>query len=413
MNVFKTFQSLPPENLKNLLTLFITGLFFWVSITMLLPTLSPYIKDLGGSTREIGLIMGAFAIGLIFSRTWLGNWADRRSRKIVILIGTVVAASAPLGYLFITSIGLLPLVRAYHGIAVAAFTTGYSALMVDMSPAKQRGEIIGYMSLVAPIGMGIGPALGSFIEESAGYPVLFIASAVSGAIALFSATLVREASAEEKKQRLEDEKDLPQRTFGQLLFEPAFLYPTLVFLLIGLLFGVLVAFLPLFIRENGLKFSPGLFYSYAAVSSFLGRILAGGASDKYGRGVFITGSICSYGVSMMLLSHAASSFELILAAIFEGTGGGILFPMLIALISDRSYSNERGRVYAICIGGFDVGGALAGPILGIFDISFKTMFLVSGYLAIVSLVLFVTFSNKSPLRSLRFAVGLEKDHYAL
>jgi MFS family permease len=329
------------------------------------------------------------------------------------LIGTFVAASAPLGYLFITSIGFLPIVRAYHGIAVAAFTTGYSTLVVDISPPKQRGEIIGYMSLVAPIGMGIGPALGSFIEDSAGYQALFIASALSGAIACFFGTLVKEATPGERKQQQEDYQALPQRGFWQLFFHPAFLYPTLVFLLIGLLFGVLIAFLPLFIQENNLKFSPGLFYSYAAVSSFLGRVLAGSASDKYGRGIFITGSICFYGLSMMMLSQAASNFELITAAIFEGTGGGILFPMLIALISDRSYSNERGRVYAICIGGFDVGGALAGPILGIFDISFKTMFLVSGYLAIVSLVLFVTFSNKSPLRSLRFAIGLEKDHYAL
>ncbi|MBR8831350.1 MAG: Staphylopine export protein [Chroococcopsis gigantea SAG 12.99] len=413
MNAFKTFRSLPPENLKNLLTLFITGFFFWASITTLLPTLPTYIDDLGGTKRDVGLIMGSFAIGLICSRTWLGNWADRRSRKLVILIGTVVAASAPLGYLLVPHLNLLPLVRAYHGIAIAAFTTGYSTLVVDISPREQRGEIIGYMSLIAPIGMGIGPALGSFIQESSGYEVLFITSTIFGIVSFFLANLVREATVQERQQQQEDYKSLPQRSFWALFINPAFLYPTLIFLLIGLLFGALITFLPLFTRENGLNFSPGFFYSYAALSSFLGRVLAGGASDKYGRGIFITGSICFYGLSMMLLSHATSSAELIIAAIFEGTGGGILFPMLIALISDRSYPNERGRVYAICIGGFDLGGAIAGPILGIIDISYKQMFLVSGYLAIVSLVLFFTLSNKSPLRSLRFAFGLEKDHYAL
>jgi MFS family permease len=44
--------------------------------------------------------MGSFAIGLILSRSWLGNLVDRRSRKLVVLFGTIVAATAPLGYLF-------------------------------------------------------------------------------------------------------------------------------------------------------------------------------------------------------------------------------------------------------------------------------------------------------------------------
>lgn len=52
--------------------------------------------------------------------------------------------------------------RAFHGVSIAAFTTGYSALVVDLSPPKQKGELIGYMSLAVPIGMAIGPAMGIF-----------------------------------------------------------------------------------------------------------------------------------------------------------------------------------------------------------------------------------------------------------
>ncbi len=31
-------------------------------------------------------------------------------------------------------------VRAYHGLSIAAFTTGYSTLVVDFSPVRQRGD---------------------------------------------------------------------------------------------------------------------------------------------------------------------------------------------------------------------------------------------------------------------------------
>lgn len=54
--------------------------------------------------------------------------------------------------------------RAFHGVSIAAFTTGYSALVVDLSPPKQKGELIGYMSLAVPIGMAIGPAMGGIFR---------------------------------------------------------------------------------------------------------------------------------------------------------------------------------------------------------------------------------------------------------
>ena len=42
-----------------------------------------------------------------FSRSWLGNIVDRRSRKLVVLFGNIVAATAPLGYLFFRDLSSL------------------------------------------------------------------------------------------------------------------------------------------------------------------------------------------------------------------------------------------------------------------------------------------------------------------
>ena len=99
MNIFNSFKSLEPRKIRILIILFLTGLFFWISITALLPTLPTYISYVGGTTHEVGFVMGCFAIGLLLSRFWLGKLADQHSRKIVVLIGTIVAFLAPLGYL--------------------------------------------------------------------------------------------------------------------------------------------------------------------------------------------------------------------------------------------------------------------------------------------------------------------------
>ena len=84
----------------------------------------------------------------------------------------------------------------FHGISIAAFTTGFSALVADLSPPKQRGELIGYMGLVNPVGLGIGPAIGGFVQAEYGYPPLFIMSFALGMMGLFCAYQLTEISYE-------------------------------------------------------------------------------------------------------------------------------------------------------------------------------------------------------------------------
>ncbi|ELR96700.1 arabinose efflux permease family protein [Gloeocapsa sp. PCC 73106] len=382
-----------------------------MSITALLPTLPTYIVEMGGTKQQVGIVMGSFAIGLLLSRTWLGRIADHRSRKIVVLIGTLVAMSAPLGYLLLDSIPGLMLIRAYHGISIAAFTTGYSSLVVDLSPVKQRGEIIGYMTLGMPLGMAIGPALGGFIQADMGDFPLFL---VSGVLSFFAFLLTLSVK-DSKQQHKSAETAIVPLNLTQLLTRRGIGVLTFVLFLIGLVFGNLAAFVPLFIQEELQGFNVGLFYTIIAIASFSARIGVGGISDIYGRGLFISASLCCYIVSMTFLTIADSPRSLILAAIFEGAGGGVLIPMVIALMSDRCHSWERGRVFALCIGGFDLGIALAGPILGFFaePLGYRGLFGISIVLSVLALLSFIFFCNKNLRNSYRFAFGQAEDLYAL
>ena len=380
----------------------------------MLPTLPAYVQDLGGTTQQVGWVMGAFAIGLLGSRTWLGNLADSHSRKIVLLIGSVVGGVAPLGYLWFNAISELMAVRAFHGISIAAFTTGYSAMVVDLSPAKQRGEIVGYMSLAVPIGMALGPALGSFIQAQEGYPLLFINASILGGLSIICASRVKADNCTVQKQvTLKNPKQSPQ-SFRQILLNRALNVPTLIMLLIGLVFGALASFLPLYLAYLSIDFGAGTFYSAAAIASFLARFVSGRASDRYGRGIFITLSLFCYTISMVLLAMTRSPQDFLLVAILEGAGSGVLIPAIVTLISDRSYAFERGRVYAVCIGGFDLGIAIAGPLLGNFgETGYRSMFLVAAALGGLAIVLFLIMSNRNVMASIKFALGKGKDQYSV
>jgi len=410
----KIFRSLEPQQRKSLLALFLAGLSFWISLTSLLPTLPAYIEDVGGTKQQVGLVMGSFAIGLLLFRSVVGRLADRRSRKLVVLIGTVVVGIAPLGYLFVESIPLLMVIRAFHGISIAAFTTGYSALVVDQSPPEQKGELIGYMSLVVPVGLAIGPAVGGFLQAGVGYMALFLTSASVGILGLIFATQVGKASRE--KPASHQEAGSPQSSrFWQLLASPRLRVPATVLLLIGLAFGTISTFLPLFIRAIAIDLNPGLYYSTAAIASFSVRIFVGRASDRYGRGLFITASLFCYVLAMLLLATAESPGAFLVAGLVQGAGGGTLIPIMIALISDRSAENERGKIYSLCIGGFDLGIAIAGPVIGSFanPLGYRGLFFLAMSLTSLALMVFVTLSSKDLSHSLRFATGREKDIYAL
>ncbi|AUT02333.1 MFS transporter [Nostoc sp. CENA543] len=407
MKAFHTFDT----NLRrNLLILFAAGLLFWSSTSMFLPVLPVYVKTLGNSEPEIGIIMGGFAIGLLLFRPTLGKLADKYSRKLVLLIGTAVAFLAPFGYLSFTSIPMLILVRIFHGISVAAFTTGYSALVSDLSPVVRRGEIISYMSLTAPIGFGMGLAMGEYLVDKVGYPGLFLFSSTLAFIGFLGTTKVINPPLQVYKQNSEK-----NHRFWQILLSQRVRVPALVMLLVGISVGSVHVFVSLFIKSTPVDFNAGLFFMISAIASFSFRVFTGKASDRFGRGLFITFGVAAYVLACVILSQANSTFAFILAAMAEGCGGGTVMSMITTLMADRSLPHERGRIFALCIAGFDFGIAIAAPMLGFVagKVGYHNMYGYTAALTSLGLIIFLTLSSKNTLESLRFALGRGSDAYSL
>lgn len=407
MNVLFTFE---PQLRRNLLVLFTAGLLFWSSLASLLPTLPLYIEDVGATKQQIGMVMGCFAIGLLLFRPWVGQLADEHSRKLVLLIGMGVAAIAPLGYLFVQSIPLMMGIRAFHGISIAAFSTGYSALVADIAPVKNRGEVIGYMSLVTAIGMAVGPAIGGYLQAWIGYTPLFLLSSGLAILGLLCTTQVINSPVSATGQ-----KTATENQFWRLLISPRLRIPAVVLLLVGLTFGTLSTFVPLFIKSTGVDLNAGLFYTAAAISSFSVRLIVGRASDRYGRGLFITISLIFYTISMLLLWTANSANVFLLSATLEGAGAGTLIPMVAAMLADRAMPQERGRIFGVCMVGFDVGIAIAGPFLGLIaeQVGYRNMFGFAAGLTCLAFFIFLTASSKDVPHSLRFSLGRGRDVYAI
>jgi MFS family permease len=410
----ETTDRLEPQQRRSLMVLFSAGLFFWMSIAILLPTLPAYIDKIGIGQEHLGWIMGSFAIGLLATRPIVGKLADTRGRKFVLLIGTIVAAIAPLGYLTVTSVPLLMVIRAFHGVSIAAFTTAYSALVVDVSPIQKRGEIIGYMSLTNPVGVAIGPAIGGYLQVTGLYSTIFWISIIFGLLSYLGANQL--AAKPVIVPSPGSEIDSPAATsIGQILTNPALSIPAAVLLLIGFPFGALHTFMPLYIQSSHLDLNPGLFYTMAALASFSARTVIGSRSDRYGRGIFIAGSLCCYTLGMCFLAKGGSTINFITGAILEGLGTGTLIPMVIALVSDRSKPEHRCQVLSTCTAGLDLGIAIASPLFGavVARLGYHGVFSIGAGLAFSAILLFLGWGNRTMGQSIGFCIGRNKDSYRL
>ncbi|MEN9208391.1 MAG: MFS transporter [Gloeomargarita sp. GMQP_bins_120] len=387
--------------------LFGSALLFWSGLTLLLPTLPLYLAEVvGASDGQIGWVVGAFALGMLLFREPVGRWTDTQGRKRGIQLGLLVLATAPWGYLWWRQIPLLVALRVYHGLSVAAFATAYLALVTDLAPPVRRGRILGYMTLAQPVGVALGPAIGGYLADQGQYPLIFALSALLGTL---SWGLCTWGVQEPPRRRVETG---PSLSWG-LLLTPPLRTPALVFLLVGLLFGGLQIFIPLFIKRQGLPLNPGLFYTAVAVASFSMRLLLGRVADRWGRGQLITVSLGSYCLAMLTLGSRPGVPGLLLAGVFEGIGAGLLIPGMAALIADRSPAQERGRSFGLCLGGFDLGIGLAGPLVGrglqVLGLPGVTTVLLG--IALAALTVHLVGMGKNPRDSLAFALANGPDAY--
>ena len=441
MRLFLTFE---PALRRNLIIFFGASLCFWGGLAGILPNLTPYIKSFGASNQEVGWVMAAFAVGLLVFRPKMSRFIDQKGRKPALLIGVSVIALAPVFYLAVgqvpmtiftlpvlgwsanSSVLLLALVRAFHGISVASFATAYTAAVADMAPPQHRGELISFMSLAGPTGMAMGPALGGYLSKS--FTLAFLTMTVMGTVGALCVLISKEPPRPvvdlpvgfypNSGQKLESVAKPPAKVpfFWSQLLAPAIRIPALMLLMVGTAFGSMVTFMPLYVEKMGWDMNIGLVFTASAIASFSIRTFTGTASDQLGRGRFISLGLLFYTLSMITLWLSNSPQMLLLAGVLQGVGSGTTIPIVAALMTDRSRPSDRGITFGLCLTGFDLGIALAGPVMGrIADVSgsYSLVFALAGSMTLLGLIIFITHSSKDLPHSIRFALNGGRDVYAI
>ena len=361
-----------------------TGYFLLASsFYFLLPTLPIYMIDvLGESKKEVGYIIGIYSFSALLIRPFAGYSFDTFGRKITYTLGIVIYTLLMLSYNWAATFALLLLVRFLHGFAWGIVTTGGSTIVADLVPFSKRGEGIGYFGLSITLSMAMGPWIGSWVQDTWGFKVLFFSTFVLGLVALLMASGIKYPKIEAQRQKL---------SWGSV-FEKKVLPMSLVILISAFPFAAVLSFVSIFSEEQGFGNS-GLFFLFYAIGIGILRPFAGILMDRKGPKQLMIFCFVFSIAGLIMLGLSSSRTLFIISGFVLGLGNGVIMPTIQTMIINMILPERRGVANSTFFSSIDIGMGLGSILMGYLAdyTSISTMYIFCGFLLLLPMAYFFTF----------------------
>lgn len=325
-----------------------------LAIGATLPVLPRYVTGpLGSGDLEVGIVTGAFAITGLASRPLAGHFADRRGRKRVVIVGSLLSAVAGALYFVPAGVPGLVVARLFLGAGEGMVYTAGSAWVVDLAPPARRGRIIGLYGLAIWGGLALGPPIGDLILRASSFEVVW---AFAVAAPLLGALVALRIPASFKPR---SDADFERRIISHEALGPGL---GLALAIVG--YAAIAAFVVLHLDARGIGHGAEVFTAFAA-SVVAMRILGGGLPDRIGsvRSAAIAGIVEAGG---LLTIAAAQELQVaLIGAVSMGAGFSLLFPSLALIVVNRVPEERRAVAMGTFTAFFDLGVGAGAPIAGI------------------------------------------------
>jgi predicted MFS family arabinose efflux permease len=370
---------------KSFIMLMVGNLFVFMSFQMLIPTLPPYIKSIGASGLEIGLVTALFSIGAVLIRPFIGFMLEYKHRKHLVIIGAVILFAITILYPISSIVVVFLLIRFVHGLAWGWSTTVNGTAAVDVIPFSRLGEGMGYFGLSNTIAYIIAPSLGIFLYNVTTFTNLIVISSILGFISVVLLALVHyrtpEAVVNTKKEDL-------KFSYLDSLVEKSSWYPSFITFIICLGYGSVSTFIVIFGEEKGID-QIFLFYIFNAIVATVARPITGKWFDEKGPIAMVFICICATFIGLWILSYAQTNFMLAAAGGLFGIGFGCALPILQAWTLSITPENRRGVANGMFFSAIDLGIGLSGMIFGAIALFTDTanLFRISSLFLIIAIVL--------------------------
>ena len=369
------------------------------------------MKTYHASASVAGSAASIFIIGALVARLVSGRAMDRVGRKRLLVGGAVFEVAFSL--LYLSGLGLAPLfaLRLLHGIAYGACSTTIGTIVTALVPDSRKGEGVGYYMLSVTLGAAIGPFLGMFLTQSAGYRVLFVVTAAVAVLCLAVAAALkapeagdvrreeverrgREIARAEREERARGFR-VPRPRLSNYI-ETSVVPISAVCALLFFCYSSLLTFLTPFAEERGLAEPASFFFVVYAIATFVTRPFTGKLFDRYGDRVVMIPSFIAFVCGMALLATVYRAPAMLIAAALLGFGVGTVqasgLALAVRIAPDSRLSLANSTFYVLLDIGVGIGPLVLGMVQPLWG--YAGLFTAMAGVALAALAAYLVVSRK-------------------
>jgi MFS family permease len=244
-------------------------------INVAMPTISSYFNvDMDVTQWVVTAYMAAEVLLLIL----FGRAAGTVGKARMFRLGFAVFVLSSLACGLSTSLPMLVACRAFQGIGASmAFAVSY-ALMYEIFPPNERAKSMGYIGSIVAVAGLIGPAIGGYVVEWAGWQYVFFINIPVGIVMLVASWKYLNPT-----ETKEDYTGKPLIDLS-IFKNKAFTLSNIAMMLFFIAQFTVTILLPYYL-ELVMKLTPsqvGTFFMIVPCVTFLGAPYSGHLYDKYG-----------------------------------------------------------------------------------------------------------------------------------
>ena len=275
-------------------------------------------SELGANPAQAGFAAGIYIIGTLIARLYIGKKLELIGRKQMLRFGAIIYLITTIAYLISTNIIILDTVRFLNGFAYGTISTAANAIVTAYIPESRNGEGINYYGLSTSLAAAIGPFIGILLLPIVGFKSVIILAIVLSVLVTVACYLFPVQNIE----LTDDHKKLLNSWSLNTFIEYKVLFISIVAFLIGLSYSSVLGFLSIYADNLGLSTAGAFFFVvYALIITFT-RPFAGQIFDAKGENAVMYPSFIFLAIGLLTLSYTTTSFMLLLSGALIGLGYG-------------------------------------------------------------------------------------------
>lgn len=346
-------------------------------------------SELGASPAQAGFAAGIYIIGTLIARLYIGKKLELIGRKQMLRFGAIIYLITTIAYLISTNIIILDTVRFLNGFAYGTISTAANAIVTAYIPKSRNGEGINYYGLSTSLAAAIGPFIGILLLPIVGFKSVIILAIVLSVLVTVACYLFPVQNIE----LTDDHKKLLNSWSLNTFIEYKVLFISIIAFLIGLSYSSVLGFLSIYADNLGLSTAGAFFFVVYALIITLTRPFAGQIFDAKGENAVMYPSFIFLAIGLLTLSYTTTSFMLLLSGALIGLGYGTFMSNGQAVCLKLVDSSKVSIALSTYFIGLDLGLGFGPYALGTVHsfLSYSGIYVLCAVLTVAVAILYAIF----------------------